>query len=131
MGSPFSRGTDELVQLAEESRLLAFEGRPSDAVWLDESAAEALLHAEPNANLLHEQAITFVQRVVEGVALLQAYLDEAAHRRAGALYEAHRRVRTAARMRGIGYQVKPQLPPDVLGIFVCISTGRTCRMMGN
>jgi hypothetical protein len=112
------RDTDELAQLAEESRLLAFEGSPNDAVWLDESAAEALLHAEPNANILHEQAATFVQRVVEGFASLQSHLDEVAHRRADALHEAHRRVRTAARMRGVSYQVKPQLPPDILGIFV-------------
>jgi hypothetical protein len=115
---------DELAQLAEESRLLAFEGPPGDAAWLDETAAEALLHAEPDANILHAQAVTFVQRVVEGFESLQPHLDEAARRRADTLYEAHRRVRTAARMRGVNYQVKPQLPPDVLGIFVYLPGGR-------
>jgi hypothetical protein len=85
--------------------------------WLDESTAEALLHAEPNANILHEQAAAFVQRVVESFASLQPHLDEAAPR-ADTLYEAHRRLRTTVRMRGVNYQVKPQLPPDVLGIFV-------------
>jgi hypothetical protein len=118
------RGNDELAQLAEESRLLAFEGPPGDAAWLDETAAEALLHAEPDANILHAQAVTFVQRVVEGFESLQPHLDEAARRRADTLYEAHRRVRTAARMRGVNYQVKPQLPPDVLGIFVYLPGGR-------
>ena len=112
------RGSDELAQLAEESRLLAFEGPPGNAAWLDESTAEAMLHVEPDANILHEQAATFVHRVVDGFASLQPHLDEAARRRADDLYEAHRRVRTAARMRGVSYQVKPQLPPDVLGIFV-------------
>jgi hypothetical protein len=112
------RGTDELTQLAEESRLLAFEGPPGNAEWLDESTAEVLLHADPDANILPEQAVTFVQRVVEGFESLQPYLDEAARRRADDLCEAHRRVRTAARMRGVSYRVAPQLPPDVLGIFV-------------
>ena len=77
-----------------------------------------MLHAEPDANILHEQAVTFVQRVVEGFESLQSHLERVARRLANDLYEAHRRVRTAARMRGVNYQVKPQLPPDVLGIFV-------------
>ncbi|NVM23238.1 MAG: hypothetical protein HWN68_15820 [Desulfobacterales bacterium] len=34
------------------------------------------------------------------------------------LLQAHRRVRTAARLRGLRYKVEPHLPPDVLGIYV-------------
>jgi hypothetical protein len=34
------------------------------------------------------------------------------------LLEQHRRVRTAARMLGVSHHVEPQLPPDVLGIYV-------------
>lgn len=34
------------------------------------------------------------------------------------LLNAHRRVRTASRIKGIRYRVEPHLPPDVLGIYV-------------
>lgn len=112
------RGTDEQTQLAEESRLLAFAGPPTNAVWLDEPTAEALLHAEPDANIHREQASAFVQRVVEAFDTLRPHLDAEAHRRAAALLDAHRRVRLASHMRGVSYRVEPQLPPDVLGIYV-------------
>ena len=34
------------------------------------------------------------------------------------LLQAHQRVRAAAKTRNLRYRVEPQLPPDVLGIFV-------------
>jgi helicase-like protein len=112
------RGDDEQTQLAEESRVLAFAGSPASAEWLDEQVAEALLHAEPAANIHREQASMFVQRVVEGFDALRAHLDDKAHRLAATLLDAHRRIRLAAHLRGVSYRVEPQLPPDVLGIFV-------------
>jgi len=112
------QGDDEQTQLAEEICMLAFAGAPASAAWLDEQMAEALLHAEPDANIHREQASAFVQRVVEGFDAIRSHLDAEAHRRAAALLEAHRRVRLAAHMRGVSYRVEPQLPPDVLGIFV-------------
>jgi hypothetical protein len=112
------RGDDEQTQLAEEVRLLAFAGPPTNAEWLDEQVAEALLHAEPDANIHREQASAFVQRVVEGFVALGPHLDTEAQRRAAALLDAHRRVRAVAHIRGVSYRVEPQLPPDVLGIFV-------------
>jgi hypothetical protein len=112
------RGDDEQTQLAEEVRLLAFAGPPTNPEWLDEQVAEALLHAEPDANIHCEQASAFVQRVVEGFEALGPHLDTEAQRRAVALLDAHRRVRVAAHIRGVSYRVEPQLPPDVLGVFV-------------
>jgi hypothetical protein len=105
-------------QLAEECRLLAFTGPPTRPEWLDDAAAEALLNAEPDANIHPEQASTFVRRVVEGVDALRARIDAEARQRAETLLDAHRRVRAAANMRGVSYRVEPQLPPDILGIFV-------------
>jgi hypothetical protein len=105
-------------QLAEECRLLAFTGPPSSPEWLDDAAAEALLNAEPDANIHPEQARPFVRRVVEGVDAWRAHIDAEARQRTEALLDAHRRVRMAANMRGVSYRVEPQLPPDILGIFV-------------
>ena len=39
-------------------------------------------------------------------------------KRAAALLAAHRRVRQAANLRGIGYEVEAKLPLDVLGAYV-------------
>jgi hypothetical protein len=108
----------EQSQLAEECRVLAFAGPPTTPDWLDDAAAEALLTAEPEANIHAEQASGFVQRVVDGFKALQPHLEREAHRRAEALREAHCRVRTAARLRGVHDAVKPQLPLDVLGVYV-------------
>jgi len=49
---------------------------------------------------------------------LRPYLDAAAHRRAAALRDAHSRARLVAHLRGVSYRVEPQLPPEVLSIYV-------------
>jgi len=116
------RDAAEHSQLAEECRVLAYAGAPTSPEWLENAAAEALLNVEPDTNIHPEQASTFVRRVVEGFETLQPHLDAAACCRAEALLDAHRRVRTAARMQGVSYRVEPQLPPDVLGIFVYLPT---------
>ncbi len=42
------------------------------------------------------------------------------HWRRGAheILEAHQRVHTAARVKGVHYSVRSQLPPDVLGVYM-------------
>ena len=52
--------------LAEDCQVLAFSGSPQNAEWLDQSEAEALLQAAPDANIAPEQAAEFIRRVVEG-----------------------------------------------------------------
>jgi hypothetical protein len=112
------RGPDVHAQLAEECLPVAFAGAPGAAEWLDEPVAEALLRAEPDANILPEQAAGFVRRVLESMAALEPALAALAERRAQAVLDAHRRVRAAARLRGVTYQVEPRLPADVLGVYV-------------
>jgi hypothetical protein len=34
------------------------------------------------------------------------------------LLDAHQRVRLATRTRNVRYRVEPQLPPDILGIYI-------------
>jgi superfamily II DNA or RNA helicase len=113
-------GEEERRQLAEECRLLAFEGAPDGATWLDKDAAHGLLDATPGANVTREQASEFVARVVEGYAELVPVIDETARERARALLDAHERVRESAGRRGIRFSVEPQLPADVLGIYVLL-----------
>jgi superfamily II DNA or RNA helicase len=104
--------------LAEDTLALAFVGAPQNAEWLDPAAAEQLLLARPEANISPEQATDFVRKVVEGFDLLRPMLEQAARQRGDALLEAHQRVRRASKIRNVRYQVEPQLPPDVLGIYV-------------
>ena len=112
------RGTEERPLLAEDLALLAFEGSPQNAVWLDLERAETLLQAEPKGNVHADQAATFLQRILDDFDLLRPAIDAVAHERGGALLDAHRRVRSASRQQGVSYRVEPQLPPDVLGIYV-------------
>ncbi len=109
--------------LAEECRILAFEGPPEDPRWLDESRAEALLSLEPTSNLPLSVQKDFVRRVVDGYAHLAPAIEEAARTRALRLLEAHRRVRQEAGIRIRGLQVEPRLPPDVIGLYVYLPAG--------
>jgi hypothetical protein len=106
--------------LAEDARVLAFTGTPDRAVWLDQAAAEALLDARPDENVAPEQARAFVQRVTNGWDALAPQLAERAGALAGELVEAHRRVRDAARRKGVRFVARPHLPPDVVGVYVLL-----------
>lgn len=112
------RGAEERPLLAEDLALLAFEGSPQNAAWLEPERAEALLQAEPKGNVHADQAATFLQRILDDFDLLRPAIDIAAWERAETLLEAHRRVRTASRQQGISYRVEPQLPADVLGVYI-------------
>jgi len=108
----------ETPLLAEECRLLSFRGSPERAEWLNEEESENLLFAEPDANINPDQAAGFVAKVNNGFGFLKEKLGEVAGERAENLLQAHRRVRRAARLKGIRYRVEPHLPPDVLGIYI-------------
>jgi len=121
------KGAWEENELAEECGLLAFEGAPENAAWLDAEQAEALLTAEPSGNVLPEQARERVQQVIAAAEALRPQLEVEAEARAEALLEAHRRVRQAARLKGLSYQVKPQLPVDLLGVYVYLPDPKGAR----
>jgi ERCC4-related helicase len=108
----------EFSQLAEECRLLAFAGSPSTAEWLDESIIKNLLIAEPHGNVLLEFAREQVSKIVDSFDLIRPRIEEEARSRAMELLSAHQRLRLAAKISGIKYEVKPQLPADVLGIYI-------------
>lgn len=104
--------------LAEDSQVLAFAGSAQSAEWLSKEQAEALLEVIPDANITPELQRDALQRIIDGVPALMPHLESAARSRAAELLEAHRRVRSAARLRGVSQRVEPQLPPDILGIYV-------------
>lgn len=111
------KGADN-PQLAEDCLLLGFTGSPENAAWLDDAAAEKMILAEPKLNITPDRAAHFVTRIVEGFEHIRPALEKEAHRRGSELLDAHRRVRTAAKMRDVKYRVEPHLPPDALGIYI-------------
>lgn len=114
-----NRSGQDYPLLAEDADLLAFEGAPDQARWLDRDQAERFLIAAPTGNVVPEQIRDFLQLVLDGMPHLTSRLDEACDERAEALLSAHRRVRQAARARGT-LRVEAQRPPDILGIYVLL-----------
>lgn len=112
---------EERQLLAEDSLLMAFEGAPEQAQWLDDDAAEALLSATSAGNMSKTEAINFVQPVIAGYeAHLRPTLEQVALERGEKLLHAHRRVRSESHRTGVRYRVEPQLPVDVLGVYVFV-----------
>lgn len=113
-------GNEEYPLLAEDCQLLAFTGPPENAQWLSPQVAQALLHAEPDASreVPLGQAQQTIQRVIEQYPKLIPRIDQMAHERGKELLDAHRRVRDAAHQKGMSYRVEPNLPADILGIYV-------------
>lgn len=112
------RGPNTQTLLAEECRLVAFAGAPTQAKWLDAADAESLLSAEPAGNILPETARVHLEPILQGYETLVPQLEQFAAQRAALLLEAHRRVRRAAQWRGIRYTVEPVFPVDLIGVYV-------------
>ncbi|MCX4701233.1 DEAD/DEAH box helicase [Streptomyces sp. NBC_01373] len=110
--------TGERQLVAEDARLLAYEGLPSRARWLDEEAAAALLAAHASANTHEQRARNQITRDLDGLPDLAAHLTEYGTRLAAELDASHRRVRKANEEIVRGLKVVPQEPADVLGVYV-------------
>jgi superfamily II DNA or RNA helicase len=111
------RGEEEPL-VAEDAAIVAFEGDPTQPRWLDAPSAESLVHAAPSGNVSVPEATEFVSEVLAAAETWRPHLDDEAEARAAVLHDAHERVREAARQRGVRYRVTPQLPADVLGVYI-------------
>ncbi|MGO9293054.1 MAG: helicase-related protein [Streptosporangiaceae bacterium] len=104
--------------IAEDARMLGFEGPPGAPDWLPDETAAALLAARPDANTATEFAQAAIRRVLDG---LPQVMPELARRGAGFaedLREAHRRVRRSADQAVRGITVTAQGDADILGTYV-------------
>ena len=113
----------ERTQLAEEARLLAFEGSPEHPTWLSDEQTERLLDLTPDANVPPDQARHHLERILEHLEALQPHMDEDARRRAAEVAAAYARLRQGAAMRRVRFEVEPKLPADVLGVYVYLPGG--------
>jgi hypothetical protein len=111
------RGGSISYAMAEEVIVLACTGRKGQ--WLPEENARELLHVKPSSNLDRAAQERAVQRALELYASLNSQVDQLCEDRAQLLLEDHRRVRKASMDRG-RYDVKPVLPPDLMGVYVLL-----------
>ncbi|WP_327738019.1 DEAD/DEAH box helicase [Streptomyces nojiriensis] len=110
--------TGERQLVAEDARLLAYEGMPSRARWLDDDATAGLLAARATSNT-HEQLVhNQITKDLAGLPGLAAHLTDYGTRLAAELDASHRRVRKANEEIVRGLKVVPQEPADVLGVYV-------------
>ena len=120
--------TDALGQaealLAEESHVAAFRGAPSAAEWLSTEEVEALLGITPEASISPDQQREALERILSDFDHVRPNLDTLAGERAEALAESHDRVRRALTRAGSqATTVAPELPADVLGVYVYLPAG--------
>ncbi|MEU4108039.1 helicase-related protein [Streptomyces sp. NPDC027717] len=107
------------TQLAEDARVVAFQGKPEAPQWLSEEEALALLGARATGNSDPGFATDHITEIL--AALDTGLMDELRTRSKTAAKEleaSHHRVRTAARARLAGLKATPQGDPDVLGVFL-------------
>jgi hypothetical protein len=113
---PSRHGERQLV--AEDARLLAFEGAPKDAVWLPVDAALALTKAEATRNTDPHFGENTINRILGQLPETEAHLAEYGEQLAADLDESHRRVRRASREIVQGLKITVQQPADLLGVYV-------------
>ncbi len=107
-------------QVAEDARVLAFEGAPGTAAWLPDQRAEALLTATATGNIPADAARIAAERVLHGLASLTPYLEQVADEHADRLLGAHRRARAGAGAARRGLSVTAQRPVDLLSLQVLL-----------
>ena len=103
--------------LAEECFVAGFTGPPSNPLWLDLNKAQQLLQqAEPVGDIPPSLKRIEIGDLVNSLSSLDKELGEIAQARSQGLAQSHQRVRSITKKGQVN--VKPQLPMDVLGIFV-------------
>ena len=110
--------------LAEECQLVAFRGAPTAAEWLTGDEVEVLLDTAPSASISPDQQRDALERILAEFDEVRPHLQNVAEDRARSLAESHDRVRRAmARSGGAATKVTPELPVDVLGVYVYLPSG--------
>jgi len=103
--------------LAEELVVVGFEGRPGNLTWLDEETTRKLLdEVVPAGNLTSTEINQRLAETLGWITELRPELNAQVEKKADALFDSHRRVRQVTRTGRV--TVRPQLPVDVLGIYV-------------
>lgn len=104
--------------LAEEALAVAFDSAGQLQV-LPKNDVLALMGATVTADLTPEARTRELEAVISALPDRQAVFTVLAQQRAREVLEDHRRTREAAQAKG-SYTVEPQLPVDVMGVYVLV-----------
>lgn len=132
---PSRHGDRQLV--AEDARLLAFEGVPGKARWLADEDALRLIDAEPAGNTDRTFAANTMRRFLDQVGDVVGHIEDYGDTLATELDESHRRVRSASGEIVRGLRVRAQKPADILGAYVylpipgAVASSSTASVGGN
>ncbi|WP_405581681.1 DEAD/DEAH box helicase [Streptomyces sp. NBC_01092] len=113
---PSRSGEKQLV--AEDARLVAFEGAPRNALWLPQQTALDVARAEAAENTDPHFGERTMTRILTQLDATKPHLEEYGEELAAELLDAHRRVRTASGEIIRGLRVSVQKPADILGAYV-------------
>ncbi|MFE0818066.1 helicase-related protein [Streptomyces sp. NPDC058847] len=113
---PSRNGEKQVV--AEDARLLAFEGAPRNAVWLPQQRAVELLDTQATENTAAASGERMMTRILDQLGEVTPYLESYGDELAAELDASHRRVRTASGEIVRGLSVTAQKPADILGTYV-------------
>ena len=106
-------------QLAEEVQVVGHEGSAEKPRgWATTDVLALLEKAHADANIGDAERTELVAKALAGWLHLDSDIQSGSQERADALIESHRSIRQAVSMRIRGLSVKPQLPPDLLGLLV-------------
>jgi hypothetical protein len=98
------------------------QGEPE---WVNDVEALRLLsEAKPDANVPMEEKRRLIEAVLSDWPTVEAALQSRIKARGVELEQSHKRIRQAVSLRVRELAVKPQLPPDLLGILVLQPEGQ-------
>jgi superfamily II DNA or RNA helicase len=104
--------------LAEECAVVGFTGSPSHPLWLSPQETTSLLQqATPISDVPQAIKQMELQELLGRITELEPDLELFAGVRSRELSQSHRRVRAITK-EGQILQVKPQLPMDILGVYI-------------
>jgi hypothetical protein len=110
---------DRTSLLAEEVQVMGHTGPADKPAWINQDEVLTLLEkAHADANIRDEEKRELTAAALAGWDKLDSAIKGNITGRAESLTEAHRRIRQAVSMKVRGLTVKPQLPPDLLGLLV-------------
>lgn len=114
------RADRETPLLAEEVLTAGFRGSVTAPEWLPNAELEELVGATPSGNIPPEQASDFIRKLVADFDQLNSQIEAIVRARGDEILTGHKRVRDATTKKGSGikYRIEPQLPVDVLGMYV-------------
>ena len=104
--------------LAEEALAMAVDASGEQQL-LTKADVVQLMQAPPSKNMAPEARTRELDQAIQYIDKLQSDFSKLAEERANEVLRDHRRTREAADARG-SYSVQPQLPVDVMGVYVLV-----------